>query len=241
MEDNSAILVYNKGKKECVAFLTDMQMYTITMKKIGYCIMLLLLCCACSAQPDRDEEEFQKDKDTVAQLDTALKKLEDAESFHFKQENDKGQLVDMSIRKSSSREDTTAKPNDESSAYAPYEYSATFTDEKGTAFHIEQTKQSGLMAEVRIADTRLLSLGLNTIRWDKQALEQALEDSALEDYVRICETDDDHIHTCKVKELTVTFKTDTAGYLIYHKSSRDQITRSYTNVNKEQVIFMNKT
>ena len=86
MEDNSAILVYNKGKKECVAFLTDMQMYTITMKKIGYCIMLLLLCCACSAQPDRDEEEFQKDKDTVAQLDTALKKLEDAESFHFKQE-----------------------------------------------------------------------------------------------------------------------------------------------------------
>ena len=236
MEDNSAILVYNKGKKECVAFLTDMQMYTITMKKIGYCIMLLLLCCACSAQPDRDAEEFQKDKDTVAQLDTALKKLEDAESFHLKQENDKGQLVDMSIRKSSSREDTTAKPNDESSAYAPYEYSATFTDEKGTAFHIEQTKQSGLMAEVRIADTRLLSLGLNTIRWDKQALEQALED-----YVRICETDDDHIHTCKVKELTVTFKTDTAGYLIYHKSSRDQITRSYTNVNKEQVLFMNKT
>ena len=97
------------------------------------------------------------------------------------------------------------------------------------------------MAEVRIADTRLLSLGLNTIRWDKQALEQALEDSALEDYVRICETDDDHIHTCKVKELTVTFKTDTAGYLIYHKSSRDQITRSYTNVNKAQVLFMNKT
>ena len=238
MEDNSAILVYNKGKKECVAFLTDMQMYTITMKKIGYCIMLLLLCCACSAQPDRDEEEFQKDKDTVAQLDTALKKLEDAESFHLKQENDKGQLVDMSIRKSGSRQDTTAKPND---VYAPYEFSGTYTDEKGTAFHIEQTKQSGLMAEVNIADTRLLSLGLNTIRWDKQALEQALEDSALEDYVRICETDDDHIHTCKVKELTVTFKTDTAGYLIYHKSSRDQITRSYTNVNKEQVLFMNKT
>ena len=241
MEDNSAILVYNKGKKECVAFLTDMQMYTITMKKIGYCIMLLLLCCACSAQPDRDEEEFQKDKDTVAQLDTALKKLEDAESFHFKQENDKGQLVDMSIRKSSSREDTTAKPNDESSAYAPYEYSATFTDEKGTAFHIEQTKQSGLMAQANIADTGLLPQGFNTIRWDKQTFEQTLENAALEDYVRICETDDDHIHTCKVKELTVTFKTDTAGYLIYHKSSRDQITRSYTNVNKEQVLFMNKT
>lgn len=238
MEDNSAILVYNKGKKECVAYLTDMQMYTVTMKNIGYCIMLLLLCCACSAQPNRDAEEFQKDKDTVAQLDTALKKLEDAESFHLKQENDKGQLVDMSIRKSGSRQDTTAKPND---VYAPYEFSGTYTDEKGTAFHIEQTKQSGLMAEVRIADTRLLSLGLNTIRWDKQALEQALEDSALEDYVRICETDDDHIHTCKVKELTVTFKTDTAGYLIYHKSSRDQIDRSYTNVNKEQVLFMNKT
>ena len=238
MEDNSAILVYNKGKKECVAYLTDMQMYTVTMKNIGYCIMLLLLCCACSAQPNRDAEEFQKDKDTVAQLDTALKKLEDAESFHLKQENDKGQLVDMSIRKSGSRQDTTAKPND---VYAPYEFSGTYTDEKGTAFHIEQTKQSGLMAEVNIADTRLLSLGFNTIRWDKQALEQALEDSALEDYVRICETDDDHIHTCKVKELTVTFKTDTAGYLIYHKSSRDQIDRSYTNVNKEQVLFMNKT
>ena len=238
MEDNSAILVYNKGKKECVAYLTDMQMYTVTMKNIGYCIMLLLLCCACSAQPNRDAEEFQKDKDTVAQLDTALKKLEDAESFHLKQENDKGQLVDMSIRKSGSRQDTTAKPND---VYAPYEFSGTYTDEKETAFHIEQTKQSGLMAEVNIADTRLLSLGFNTIRWDKQALEQALEDSALEDYVRICETDDDHIHTCKVKELTVTFKTDTAGYLIYHKSSRDQIDRSYTNVNKEQVLFMNKT
>ena len=180
MEDNSAILVYNKGKKECVAYLTDMQMYTVTMKNIGYCIMLLLLCCACSAQPDRDAEEFQKDKDTVAQLDTALKKLEDAESFHLKQENDKGQLVDMSIRKSGSRQDTTAKPND---VYAPYEFSGTYTDEKGTAFHIEQTKQSGLMAEVNIADTRLLSLGFNTIRWDKQALEQALEDSALEDYV----------------------------------------------------------
>ena len=238
MEDNSAILVYNKGKKECVAYLTDMQMYTVTMKYIGYCIMLLLLCCACSAQPNRDAEEFQKDKDTVAQLDTALKKLEDAESFHLKQENDKGQLVDMSIRKSGSRQDTTAKPND---VYAPYEFSGTYTDEKGTAFHIEQTKQSGLMAEVNIADTRLLSLGFNTIRWDKQALEQALEDSALEDYVRICEMDDDHMHTCKVNELTVTFKTDTAGYLIYHKSSRDQIDRSYTNVNKEQVLFMNKT
>ena len=49
------------------------------------------------------------------------------------------------------------------------------------------------------------------------------------------------MHTCKVNELTVTFKTDTAGYLIYHKSSRDQIDRSYTNVNKEQVLFMNKT
>lgn len=92
MEDNSAILVYNKGKKECVAYLTDMQMYTVTMKNIGYCIMLLLLCCACSAQPNRDAEEFQKDKDTVAQLDTALKKLEDAESFHLKQENDKDSL-----------------------------------------------------------------------------------------------------------------------------------------------------
>ena len=46
----------------------------------------MLLCCACSTEPDRDVEEFQKDKDTVAQLDTALKKLEDAESFHFKQE-----------------------------------------------------------------------------------------------------------------------------------------------------------
>ena len=123
-----------------------------------------LLYTSCSAQPNRDAEEFQKDKDTVAQLDTALKKLEDAESFHLKQENDKGQLVDMSIRKSGSRQDTTAKPND---VYAPYEFSGTYTDEKGTAFHIEQTKQSGLMAEVNIADTRLLSLGFNTIRWDK--------------------------------------------------------------------------
>ena len=33
----------------------------------------MLLCCACSAEPDRDVEEFQKDKDTIAQLDTALK------------------------------------------------------------------------------------------------------------------------------------------------------------------------
>ena len=41
----------------------------------------MLLCCACSAEPDRDVEEFQKDKDTVAQLDTALKKLEAADSF----------------------------------------------------------------------------------------------------------------------------------------------------------------
>lgn len=220
-----------------MAYLTDMQMYTRTMKKIGYCIMLLLLCCACSAQPDRDTEEFQKDKDTVAQLDTALKKLEDAESFHLKQENEKGQLVDLSIRKSSSRQDTTAKPND---VYAPYEFSGTYTDEKGTAFHIEQTKQSGLMAEVNIADTRLLSLGFNTIRWDKQTFEQTLENAALEDYVRICETDDDQSHTCKVKELTVTFKTDADGYLIYHKSSRDQVMRTYTNINKEQVHFMNK-
>ena len=198
----------------------------------------MLLCCACSAEPDRDVEEFQKDKDTVAQLDTALKKLEAADSFHLKQENEKGQLVDLSIRKSSSTEDTTAKPND---VYAPYEFSGTYTDEKGASFHIEQTKQSGLMAQVNIADTGLLPQGFNTIRWDKQALEQALEDSALEDYVRICEMDDDHMHTCKVNELTVTFKTDTAGYLIYHKSSRDQIDRSYTNVNKEQVLFMNKT
>ncbi|MCB6603595.1 hypothetical protein LI129_22600, partial [Erysipelatoclostridium ramosum] len=66
---------------------------------------MLLLCCACSAEPDRDAEEFQKDKDTVAQLDTALKKLENAESFHLKQENEEGQLVDVSIRKSSSSED----------------------------------------------------------------------------------------------------------------------------------------
>ena len=49
-----------------------MQMYNRMMKKIGCCI-LMLLCCACSAEPDRDVEEFQKDKDTVAQLDTALK------------------------------------------------------------------------------------------------------------------------------------------------------------------------
>ncbi|MCC2830644.1 hypothetical protein LK506_19900, partial [[Clostridium] innocuum] len=65
-----------------------MQMYRIMMKKIGCCILMLLLCCACSAEPDRDAEEFQKDKDTVAQLDTALKKLENAESFHLKQENE---------------------------------------------------------------------------------------------------------------------------------------------------------
>ena len=98
----------------------------------------MLLCCACSAEPDRDVEEFQKDKDTVAQLDTALKKLEAADSFHLKQENEKGQLVDLSIRKSSSTEDTTAKPND---VYAPYEFSGTYTDEKGASFHIEQTKR----------------------------------------------------------------------------------------------------
>ena len=168
----------------------------------------MLLCCACSAEPDRDVEEFQKDKDTVAQLDTALKKLEAADSFHLKQENEKGQLVDLSIRKSSSTEDTTAKPND---VYAP--------------FHIEQTKQSGLMAQVNIADTGLLPQGFNTIRWDKQTFEQTLENATLEDYVRICETDDDQLHTCKVGELTVTFKTDANGYLIYHKSSRDQVMR----------------
>ena len=118
----------------------------------------MLLCCACSAEPDRDVEEFQKDKDTVAQLDTALKKLEAADSFHLKQENEKGQLVDLSIRKSSSTEDTTAKPND---VYAPYEFSGTYTDEKGASFHIEQTKQSGLMAQVNIADTGLLPQGFN--------------------------------------------------------------------------------
>ena len=93
----------------------------------------MLLCCACSAEPDRDVEEFQKDKDTVAQLDTALKKLEAADSFHLKQENEKGQLVDLSIRKSSSTEDTTAKPND---VYAPYEFSGTYTDEKLSLIHI---------------------------------------------------------------------------------------------------------
>ena len=65
-----------------------MQMYCIMMKKNGCCILMLLLCCACSAEPDRDAEKFQKDKDTVAQLDTALKKLENAESFHLKQENE---------------------------------------------------------------------------------------------------------------------------------------------------------
>lgn len=137
----------------------------------------MLLCCACSAEPDRDVEEFQKDKDTVAQLDTALKKLEAADSFHLKQENEKGQLVDLSIRKSSSTEDTTAKPND---VYAPYEFSGTYTDEKGASFHIEQTKQSGLMAQVNIADTGLLPQGFNTIRWDKQTFEQTLENAALE-------------------------------------------------------------
>lgn len=206
------------------------------MKKIGCCI-LMLLCCACSAEPDRDVEEFQKDKDTVAQLDTALKKLEAADSFHLKQENEKGQLVDLSIRKSSSTEDTTAKPND---VYAPYEFSGTYTDEKGASFHIEQTKQSGLMAQVNIADTGLLPQGFNTIRWDKQTFEQTLENAALEDYVRICETDDDQLHTCKVGELTVIFKTDADGYLIYHKSSRDQDMRIYTNIHKEEVHFMNK-
>ena len=214
-------------------------MYNRMMKKIGCCI-LMLLCCACSAEPDRDVEEFQKDKDTVAQLDTALKKLENAESFHLKQENEEGQLVDVSIRKSSSSEDTTAKPSDDSKADAPYEFSGTYTDEKGTAYHIEQTRKSGLMAEVSIADTGLLSWGVNTIRWDKQTFEQTLENAALEDYVRICETDDDQLHTCKVGELTVTFKTDADGYRIYHKSSRDQIMRTYTNINKEQVHFMNE-
>lgn len=197
----------------------------------------MLLCCACSAEPDRDVEEFQKDKDTVAQLDTALKKLEAADSFRLKQENEKGQLVDLSIRKSSSTEDTTAKPND---VYAPYEFSGTYTDEKGASFHIEQTKQSGLMAQVNIADTGLLPQGFNTIRWDKQTFEQTLENAALEDYVRICETDDDQLHTCKVGELTVIFKTDADGYLIYHKSSRDQVMRIYTNIHKEEVHFMNK-
>lgn len=217
-----------------------MQMYRIMMKKIGCCILMLLLCCACSAEPDRDAEEFQKDKDTVAQLDTALKKLENAESFHLKQENEERQLVDVSIRKSSSREDTTAKPSDDSKADAPYEFSGTYTDEKGTAYHIEQTKKSGFMAEVSIADTGLLSWGVNTIRWDKQTFEQTLENAVLEDYVRICETNDDQLHTCKVGELTVTFQTDADGYLIYHKSSRDQIMRTYTNINKEQVHFMNE-
>lgn len=217
-----------------------MQMYRIMMKKIGCCILMLLLCCACSAEPDRDAEEYQKDKDTVAQLDTALKKLEAAESFHLKQENEEGQLVDVSIRKSSSREDTTAKPSDDSKADAPYEFSGTYTDEKGTAYHIEQTKKSGFMAEVSIADTGLLPWGVNTIRWDKQTFEQTLENAALEDYVRICETNDDQLHTCRAGELTVTFKTDADGYLIYHKSSRDQIMRTYTNINKEQVHFMNK-
>lgn len=216
-----------------------MQMYCIMMKKIGCCILMLLLCCACSAEPDRDEE-YQKDKHTVAQLDTALKKLEAAESFHLKQENEEGQLVDVSIRKSSSREDTTARPNDDSKADAPYEFSGTYTDEKGTAYHIEQTKKSGFMAEVSIADTGLLPWGVNTIRWDKQTFEQTLENAALEDYVRICETNDDQLHTCRAGELTVTFKTDADGYLIYHKSSRDQIMRTYTNINKEQVHFMNE-
>lgn len=96
------------------------------------------------------------------------------------------------------------------------------------------------MAQVNIADTGLLPQGFNTIRWDKQTFEQTLENAALEDYVRICETDDDQLHTCKVGELTVTFKTDADGYLIYHKSSRDQVMRIYTNIHKEEVHFMNK-
>ena len=90
------------------------------------------------------------------------------------------------------------------------------------------------------ADTGLLPQGFNTIRWDKQTFEQTLENAALEDYVRICETDDDQLHTCKVGELTVIFKTDADGYLIYHKSSRDQVMRIYTNIHKEEVHFMNK-
>lgn len=158
----------------------------------------------------------------------------------MKQENEEGQLVDVSIRKSSSREDTTARPNDDSKADAPYEFSGTYTDEKGTAYHIEQTKKSGFMAEVSIADTGLLPWGVNTIRWDKQTFEQTLENAALEDYVRICETNDDQLHTCRAGELTVTFQTDADGYLIYHKSSRDQVLRTYTNINKEQVHFMNE-
>lgn len=58
-----------------------MQMYRIMMKKIGCCILMLLLCCACSAEPNRDAEEYQKDKDTVAQLDTALKNWKPQKAF----------------------------------------------------------------------------------------------------------------------------------------------------------------
>ena len=97
------------------------------------------------------------------------------------------------------------------------------------------------MAQVNIADTGLLPQGFNTIRWDKQTFEQTLENAALEDYVRICETDDDQLHTCKVGELTVTLKRMQMDISSIIKAVRVQIDRSYTNVNKEQVHFMNKT